>query len=147
MGRSVNYLTNADAVYFHQLEEHEIQDFDFLLEDIREHVMYKYPEFEAIDEWEDRDVNVILQSPLVEIAISEGSVEIDEAATEDDAVEATALETAPNPTSPTTALNPLWPPTMRLLGTALSAQPLAREPLTPCRAPSACRSWRSCICI
>ena len=71
MGRSVNYLTNADAVYFHQLEEHEMQDFDLLLEDIREHVMYKYPEFEAIDEWEDRDVNVILQSPLVEIAISE----------------------------------------------------------------------------
>lgn len=71
MGRSVNYLSNADAVYFHQLDEEEIQDFDFLLEDIREYVMYKYPEFEAVDEWEDRDVNVILQSPLVEIAISE----------------------------------------------------------------------------
>ena len=71
MGRSVNYLTNADAVYFHQLDEEEIQDFDFLLEDIREHVMYKYPEFEAVDEWEDRDVNVILQSPLVEIAVAE----------------------------------------------------------------------------
>ena len=71
MGRSVNYLTNADAVYFHQLDEEEIQDFDLLLEDIREHVMYKYPEFEAIDEWEDRDVNVILQSPLVEIAVAE----------------------------------------------------------------------------
>ena len=71
MGRSVNYLTNADAVYFHQLDEEEIQDFDLLIEDIREHVMYKYPDFEAVDEWEDRDVNVILQSPLVEIAISE----------------------------------------------------------------------------
>lgn len=71
MGRSVNYLSNADAVYFHQLDEEEIQDFDLLLEDIREHVMYKYPEFEAVDEWEDRDVNVILQSQLVEIAISE----------------------------------------------------------------------------
>ena len=71
MGRSVNYLHNADAVYFHQLDEEEIQDFDLLIEDIREHVMYKYPEFEAIDEWEDRDVNVILQSPLVEIAVAE----------------------------------------------------------------------------
>lgn len=71
MGRSVNYLSNADAVYFHQLDEEEIQDFDLLIEDIQEHVMYKYPEFEAVDEWEDRDVNVILQSPLVEIAISE----------------------------------------------------------------------------
>lgn len=71
MGRSVNYLSNADAVYFHQLDEEEIQDFDFLLEDIREHVMYKYPEFEAVDEWEGREVNIILQSPLVEIAISE----------------------------------------------------------------------------
>lgn len=71
MGRSVNYLTNADAVYFHQLDEEEIQDFDLLLEDIREHVMYKYPDFEAVDEWEGREVNIILQSPLVEIAISE----------------------------------------------------------------------------
>jgi hypothetical protein len=70
MGRSVNYLTNADAVYFHQLEEDEI-DFDFLLEDIQEHVIYKYPEFEAVDKWEDRDVNIILQSDLVEIALSE----------------------------------------------------------------------------
>ena len=71
MGRSVNYLSNADAVYFHQLDEEEIQDFDFLLMDIREHVMYKYPEFEAVDEWEGRDVHVILQSPLVEIAVAE----------------------------------------------------------------------------
>ena len=71
MGRSVNYLSNADAVYFHQLNEEEFQNFDLLIEDIQEHVMYKYPEFEAVDEWEDRDVNVILQSPLVEIAISE----------------------------------------------------------------------------
>lgn len=71
MGRSVNYLTNADAVYFHQLDDEEVQDFDLLLEDIREHVMYKYPDFEAVDEWEDRDVNVILQSPLVEIAVAE----------------------------------------------------------------------------
>ena len=71
MGRSVNYLRNADAVYFHQLEEEEIQDFDLLIEDIQEHVIYKYPEFEAVDKWEDRDVNIILQSDLVEIALSE----------------------------------------------------------------------------
>jgi hypothetical protein len=71
MGRSVNYLRNADAVYFHQLEDEEMQDFDLLIEDIQEHVIYKYPEFEAVDKWEDRDVNIILQSDLVEIALSE----------------------------------------------------------------------------
>ena len=71
MGRSVNYLTNADAVYFHQLEEEEIQDFDLLIEDIQEYVIYQYSKFEAVDEWEDRDVNIILRSDLVDIALSE----------------------------------------------------------------------------
>jgi hypothetical protein len=70
MGRSVSYLPNAQAVVYFQFDEEEHVLFDYLIEDIQEHVIGLYPKFETTDEWVGEN-NVILRDGVVEIAIAE----------------------------------------------------------------------------
>jgi hypothetical protein len=70
MGRSVSYLPNAKAVVYFQFDEEEHVLFDYLIEDIQEHVTGLFPNMETCDEWVGEN-NVILRNGVVEIAISE----------------------------------------------------------------------------
>ena len=51
MGRSVSYLPNAKAVVYFQFDEEEHVLFDYLIEDIQEHVTGLFPNMETCDEW------------------------------------------------------------------------------------------------
>ena len=85
MGRSVNYLNNAERVNYFQwpvlwvydedtdtdVETDEYWDAREVIEDIQETIISNFPEFDRCNRWDGREVHVILEGYGVEIGLSE----------------------------------------------------------------------------
>lgn len=85
MGRSVSYLRNAEKVnYFNwptleayndetneYQETDEYEDADWVIENIQETFIYKFPEFDRANDWDGREDHIILKGYGVEIGLSE----------------------------------------------------------------------------
>lgn len=85
MGRSVNHLNDAFEVVFFDyptIEDYneetgqweptdKPEDFDYVLDGIRESIKSEFPEYTNCKRWEGRDVMIFLEGYGTEIAISE----------------------------------------------------------------------------
>ena len=69
MGRSVSYV--GDKVIFFDCSDHEQEDWDDGISDIKYSVMKKYPKFAEVDKWHGRENHIFLESGFVHIACSE----------------------------------------------------------------------------
>ena len=76
MGRSVDYLNNAEVVIYFHLES-EGEDYpadlqwDDLMSNLSAEIRAKLPSYEDAEKWEGREVKIFLQNRLCNIAISE----------------------------------------------------------------------------
>lgn len=96
MGRSVSYLSNADAVYYFDVsnmgyansfneetgdwdgpvEYDEFQsreDWELMIDNLQSTLRHRYPSIREADRWEDREDHIIAENDLVEIAVAEYS--------------------------------------------------------------------------
>jgi hypothetical protein len=85
MGRSVDYLNNAERVNYFQwpliwvydedtdqdVETEEYWDASDVISDIQEYITDKYPGFDKCSRWDGRETHIILEGYGVEIGLSE----------------------------------------------------------------------------
>jgi hypothetical protein len=85
MGRSVNYLNNAEKVNYFEwptlsvyddeldrdIQTDEPEEGYIVIEDIQETIKSNFPEFDNCDRWDGRETHIILEGYGVEIGLSE----------------------------------------------------------------------------
>ena len=73
MGRSVDYLNNAEVIIYFNLEIEEGDDFtwDDTVANLKACIQKKLPSYDEADGWDGRETNIILQNRLCNIGISE----------------------------------------------------------------------------
>lgn len=85
MGRSVDYLNNAERVNYFQwptlsiydpetdrdIETDEYEDASIVIEDIQEYIRSIFPGFDPCSRWDGRETHIILEGYGVEIGLSE----------------------------------------------------------------------------
>lgn len=73
MSRSVDYLNNAEYVFYfpYETDEDGQEDWEFLVECIQEHIQKRLPSYSECDAWDGRETRIILENSFCEIGISE----------------------------------------------------------------------------
>lgn len=76
MGRSVNYLDNAEVILYFPFESDEDeyinrQNWDDIKENLISEIKAKLPSYYEVDKWGNRETRIILENNLCSIGISE----------------------------------------------------------------------------
>lgn len=71
MGRSVSVPREAIARAYTYIEEDDLQDFDFIIEDFQESVKSLFPSFVECDKWLGREDHAVLENNFAYAGISE----------------------------------------------------------------------------
>jgi hypothetical protein len=73
MGRSVNYLDNAEVIiYFNlEIEENGQLSWDDTIENLKSSIQKRLPSYSQVDKWDNRETKIILQNYLCNIGVSE----------------------------------------------------------------------------
>lgn len=85
MGRSVDYLNNAERVNYFEwptlsiydeetdrdIQTDEYEDAEYVIEDIQEYILSIFPGFDRCSRWDGRETHIILEGYGLEIGLSE----------------------------------------------------------------------------
>lgn len=85
MGRSVDYLNNAERVNYFEwptlsiyddetdrdIQTDELEDAQYVIEDIQEYIRSIFPGFDRCSRWDGRETHIILEGYGLEIGLSE----------------------------------------------------------------------------
>jgi hypothetical protein len=71
MGRSVSTPSNAQVVTYKSIDFEDGDDFEFLVDDFRDHLRYLFPSVVSADSWIGREDHVVAENGLAQFGISE----------------------------------------------------------------------------